>query len=89
MAIEFKHKQTQKQRMIESSKLSALAKPSESLKNYVKGIEEEYQRNKTILQKHEERLAYNAAYQRDLRKIKKLGLDCTVKEYRKQKETGE
>lgn len=42
-----------------------------------------------IMRKHQERLAYNAAYQRDLRKIKKLGLDCTVAEYRKQKEKAE
>lgn len=41
-----------------------------------------------IMQKHKERLTYNADYQRDLRKIKKLGLNCTVAEYRKKKETG-
>lgn len=35
-----------------------------------------------ILQKHKERLAYNAAYQRDLRTIKRLGLNCTVAVYR-------
>lgn len=39
-----------------------------------------------ILQKHKERLAYNAAYQRDLRTIKRLGLEITVSAYRKQKE---
>lgn len=37
-----------------------------------------------VLRKHKERLAYNAAYQRDLRTIKRLGLNCTVKEWRKQ-----
>lgn len=40
-----------------------------------------------ILQKHQERLAYNAAYQRDLRTIKRLGLSITVAQYRKSKET--
>lgn len=40
-----------------------------------------------ILQKHQERLAYNAAYQRDLRTIKRLGLSVTVSQYRKSKET--
>lgn len=35
-----------------------------------------------VLRKHKERLAYNAAYQRDLRTIKRLGLNCTVKAYR-------
>jgi hypothetical protein len=35
-----------------------------------------------IIQKHKERLAYNAAYQRDLRTIKRLGLAVTVKQYR-------
>lgn len=39
-----------------------------------------------IVKKHEERLAYHAAYQRDLRTIKRLGLNCTVKEYRQSKE---
>ena len=40
-----------------------------------------------IIQKNKERLAYNAAYQRDLRTIKRLGLDITVAAYRKSKET--
>lgn len=35
-----------------------------------------------ILQKHKERLAYNAAYQRDLRTIKRQGLNMTVAQYR-------
>lgn len=38
-------------------------------------------------EKDAKRLAYNAAYQRDLRKVKKLGLNCTVAEYREQKES--
>lgn len=38
------------------------------------------------LHKHNERLAYNAAYQRDLRTIKRLGLEITVAAYRKSKE---
>lgn len=40
----------------------------------------------TVIQKHKERLAYNAAYQRDLRTIKRLGLNCTVKEWREKNE---
>lgn len=39
-----------------------------------------------LLQKHKERLAYNAAYQRDLRTIKRLGLNCTVAVYRSTKQ---
>lgn len=35
-----------------------------------------------LVRKHKERLAYNAAYQRDLRTIKRLGLSCTVSQYR-------
>lgn len=35
-----------------------------------------------LIQKHQERLAYNAAYQRDLRTIKRLGLSVTVAEWR-------
>lgn len=35
-----------------------------------------------VIQKHDRRLAYNAAYQRDLRTIKRLGLNCTVSVYR-------
>lgn len=35
-----------------------------------------------VVLKHEKRLAYNAAYQRDLRTIKRLGLEMTVKQYR-------
>lgn len=38
-----------------------------------------------IIEKHKKRLAYNAEYQRDLRKAKPLGLK--VSEYRKSKET--
>ena len=33
-------------------------------------------------QNEERRKIYNAAYQRDLRTIKRLGLNCTVKEWR-------
>lgn len=35
-----------------------------------------------IIQKHNERLQYQSEYQRDLRMLKRLGLSCTVKEYR-------
>lgn len=43
----------------------------------------------SVIQRHNSRLAYNAAYQRDLRTIKRLGLNCTVAVYRagKQGET--
>lgn len=37
---------------------------------------------KSVIEKHKERLAYNAAYQRDLRTIKRLGLEMTVAEWR-------
>lgn len=36
-----------------------------------------------LVEAKKERLAYNAAYQRDLRTIKRLGLEMTVKEWRK------
>jgi len=35
-----------------------------------------------LVKKEYERLAYNAAYQRDLRTIKRQGLNMTVKQYR-------
>lgn len=41
----------------------------------------------SVVEKHEKRLAYNAAYQRDLRTIKRLGLNCTVKEWREKNDS--
>ena len=42
-------------------------------------LEERYAR---LDEQSKKRLAYNAAYQRDLRTIKRLGLSVTVKQYR-------